>query len=394
MSNRCRKNTYQKQPEKPSFCSKRVVRTYKKNEFENISLQRNLSRIEKERFNCGMIRLNNVDKLHKISIKIKKTKASIAVSPDRRRFLLENGFKINCREFNIQDFMEIIDDATLPKKQRAKSAPPRLTKEKPMLRLNDYITAKQEEKKKEEDQHNIEKNDHDNDVDNVKSNTENSNEKEVKQLNKKLSGSSRIRKAPIFRTITPPLKGREVWKVHEEKEQEEIMRKLSTSHSKSIHNYRPASVLGKRLKDREEVKRSKSPNPVIEKEINQEVEDYRMRVLSKHKLNQEMNKKTNNLLKNRHKSATVLPTTQTVLEVPVPKETFPLSTPRRQRSRTEVWTGRSKGSRNIENNNDNKDRAHQSHKKLRSSTIADTSFTQMQVTIKGQSLQLFVSKFK
>ena len=250
MSNRCSKNTYQAQPEKPSFCSRKVVRTYKKNEFENISLQKNLSRIEKERFNCGMIRLNNVDKLHKISAKIKKTKASIAVSPDRRRFLLENGFKINCREFNIQDFMEIIDDATLPKKQRAKSAPPRLTKEKPMLRLNDYITAKQEEKKKEEDQHNIEKNDHDNDVDNVKSNTENSNEKEVKQLNKKLSGSSRIRKAPIFRTITPPLKGREVWKVHEEKEQEEIMRKLSTSHSKSIHNYRPASVLGKRLKDR------------------------------------------------------------------------------------------------------------------------------------------------
>ena len=157
MSNRCRKNTYQKQPEKPSFCSKRVVRTYKKNEFENISLQRNLSRIEKERFNCGMIRSNNVDKLHKISIKIKKTKASIAVSPDRRRFLLENGFKINCREFNIQDFMEIIDDATLPKKQRAKSAPPSLNKEKPMLRLNDYITAKQEEKKQEKDQHNIKK---------------------------------------------------------------------------------------------------------------------------------------------------------------------------------------------------------------------------------------------
>ena len=395
MYNQSSENTYQKQPEKPSFCSRRVVRTYKKNEFENISLQKNLSRIEKERFNSGMIRLDNLDKLLKISAEIKKTKTSIAVSPDRRRFLLENGFKINCREYNIQDFMEIIDDATLLKKQRAKSAPPRLTKEKPMLRLSDYITAKQEEKKKKEDQHNIDKNGNDNHVDNLKSNTENSNEKEVKQLNKKLSGSLRIRKAPIFRTITPPLKGREVWKVHEEKEQEEITRKLSTSHLKSIRNYRPVSALDKRLKDREEIKRSKSPNPAIEKEINQEVENYRMKVLSKHKLNQEINKKTNKkILKNRHKSATVRPATQTVLEVPVTKETFPLSTPRRQRSRTEAWADWSKGSRNIGNNNNNKDCAHQSHRKLRSSTIADASFAQMQVTIKGQSLQLFVSKFK
>ena len=101
----------------------------------------------------------------------------------------------------------------------------------------------------------------------------------------------RICKAPIFRTIIPPLKGREVWKVHEEKEQEEIMRKLPIYHRKYIHNYQPASALGKRLKDKEEVKRSKSPNPVIETEINQEVDDYRMRILSKHKLNQEIIKK-------------------------------------------------------------------------------------------------------
>ena len=120
-----------------------------------------------------------------------------------------------------------------------------------------------------------------------------------------------------------------------------------------------------------------------------------MRVLSRHKLNQEMNKKTNKkLLKHRHKSATVRPTTQTVLEFPMPKETFPLRTARRQRSRAEAWAGWSKESRNIENNNDNKNWAHQSHRKLRSSTIADASFAQMQVTIKGQSLQLFVSKFR
>ena len=49
-----------------------------------------------------------------------------------------------------------------------------------------------------------------------------------------------------------------------------------------------------------------------------------MRVLSRHKLNQEMNKKTNKkLLKHRHKSATVRPTTQTVLEFPMPKEQKP-----------------------------------------------------------------------
>ena len=394
MPNRRNENTYQKQPEKPSFCSRRVVKTYKKNEFENISLQKNLSRIEKERFNSGMIRLDNVDKLLKISAKIKKTKTSIAVSPDRRRFLLENGFKINCREFNTEDFMEIIDDATLPKKQRAKSAPPRLTKEKPMLRLNDYITAKQEEKKKKEDQHNIEDNDNANDVDNDKFNTEHSNERE-EQLDKKLSDTFRICKAPIFRTIIPPLKGREVWKVHEEKEQEEIMRKLSISHRKYIHSYRPASALGKRLKDQKEVKRTKSPSPVIETEINQEVDDYRMRVLSKHKLNQEIIKKTNKkLLKNRHKSATVRPTTQTFREAPVIKETFPVSIPRRQRPRTEVWGDPSKGSRNNENKSDIKDWTNQSHRKLRSSTFADASFAQMQVTVKGQSLKLFVSKFK
>ena len=162
-----------------------------------------------------------------------------------------------------------------------------------------------------------------------------------------------------------------------------------------MHNYRPASALGKRLKGREDVKRSKSPNPVIEKEINQEVEDYHMRVLSKHKLNQEINKKTNKkLLKHRCKSATVRPTTQTVLKFPIPKEIFPLSTAKRQRSRTEAWPGRSKESRNIETNNDNKSWAHQSHRKFRSSTIADASFAQMQVTIKGQSLHLFVSKFR
>lgn len=192
-------NTKDKKKEKPSFLSKRVVKTQLRNEWENIRLDEELRQLNREKFNKNYKFIKTAQELHTRMSQIKQVKTSLSVSPERRLFVRKHGFAIDVKEFDIDYFMDLVFD-------RTGSSEPKTTTSTPLIRVNDFIHDKE---KKEQERAVIEDDVVLEAVDEVPKRPE--------------SSRTPLHNAPTkkIRVIQPPLKGREIWKVHMERDRQE-----------------------------------------------------------------------------------------------------------------------------------------------------------------------------
>ena len=264
--------------EKPSLLSKRVLKTNQRNEWESVKLTQELKGIEKQRFHYSISRLQYVDNLHKFVRDVKRVKTKAKVSPERKRFIIDHGYKIKIHEYDVNAFIAQIDEVTAPHKHtyRARSAPPtrRLVK-RPLLRLSDFI---QDEKQKCLLRKSIVIEDKD-----KRKSSDNGKQREKKISNIGETVEHKLNSLYI-REIRPPIRGREVWKVHQEQqeeasfmcenEQDQDMRKMSRNSLKPTLQRklsRSPSANGN----------NKNDNEIIDS-MNEEAESYRSKLLAKH----------------------------------------------------------------------------------------------------------------
>lgn len=210
--------TGNKMAEKPSFLSKRVLRTQKRNDWENLILTNQQEQLEKQKWNRYATHFTNMSKMTKVITGIRSVKDRAPVSPERRRFLAGSGFTVKEKSYDMNDFLSLMDDIIYPvKKNKEKKGFDE--KERSLLRLNSFTKKK------------------DSQEDMIELEEEVKSEEEIVQPDRKTS-STRAR--PLFiRHITPPLRGREVWKVHQEREEEQrhmtAMKYFHGTNSKSSH---------------------------------------------------------------------------------------------------------------------------------------------------------------
>ena len=84
--------------------------------------------------------------LQKIVRDLNTVKTKAQISPERRRFMSEHGFKMKRSESDINEFLTLIDDATLGHKYKGRAHSVSLTgshKERTMLRLSDIVDDKE-----------------------------------------------------------------------------------------------------------------------------------------------------------------------------------------------------------------------------------------------------------
>ncbi|XP_057302374.1 uncharacterized protein LOC130636609 [Hydractinia symbiolongicarpus] len=192
--------TGNKKAEKPSFLSKRVLRTQKRNAWESLILSNQQEQLDKQKWNRYATHFTNMSKMTKVITGIRSVKERAPVSPERRRFLAGSGFTVKEKCYDMNDFLSLMDDVIYPvKKNKEKKGFDE--KERALLRLNSFTKKK------------------DSLEDLIELEEEVRSEDKFVHLDKKPS-STRAR--PLFiRHITPPLRGREVWKVHQEREEEQ-----------------------------------------------------------------------------------------------------------------------------------------------------------------------------
>lgn len=209
--------------EKPSFLSKRVVKTQLRNEWENVKLDEQLRQLTKERFNKSYAFIKGTQELNRILVQTQKVKTRMAVSPERRLFFKKHGFSIDVREFEMEHFMNRLfkteDDDAQPRH--------------PLIRLSDIAKANEMEKQAKVIENDLK-------IENIEDVPPSTTVAVLKPINRE--GVMKLR------IIEPPKKGRELSKVRLDKEQKFKEGLLSKSQ---------------------------------EKELLQEVENYRRRIVSK-----------------------------------------------------------------------------------------------------------------
>ena len=99
-----------KEEEKPSFLSKRVVRTQLRNEWENIKLEETFRQMNRDRYNKNYNFIKNTQDLNKRLLEIQKVKTKLSVSPERRLFARKHGFEIKAQDFEMNYFMRLLFD--------------------------------------------------------------------------------------------------------------------------------------------------------------------------------------------------------------------------------------------------------------------------------------------
>ena len=185
--------------EKPSFLSKRVVRTQLHNEWENIKLEEQLRHLTRERFNKSYTFIKRTQELNNKLVQIQKVKTKISVSPERRLFIKQHGFAIDVRNFEMDHFMNLLFDSS-PQEDGSQPKPP-------LIRLNDIAKANEIERRRKLIENDIK-------VENI--------EDVAPPKIAAFKPTGRNNPPTKLRTIEPPKKGRDIRKVRMEKEREAI----------------------------------------------------------------------------------------------------------------------------------------------------------------------------
>ena len=203
-----------KKGEKPSFLSRRVVKTQLRNEWENVKLEEKMRQINRERFHKSYMFIKRTQEFNKVLTQIQSVKTRISVSPERRRFLKKHGYSIGVRDFEMDHLLNLLfeDDFLLADGTDDKdyNNPPK----PPLIRLNDIMKAEEIELKRKlaaaEAEHDARLMDKRNGV-------------SPKIAAPSIKPGAKVRSSKVvtqFRAIEPPKKGRELWKVRMDKERE------------------------------------------------------------------------------------------------------------------------------------------------------------------------------
>ncbi|XP_066927124.1 trichohyalin-like [Clytia hemisphaerica] len=182
-----------KEEEKPSFLSKRVVRTQIRNEWENIRLEETFRQMNRDRYNKNYNFIKNTQDLNKRLLEIHKVKTKLSVSPERRLFARKHGFEIKAQDFEMNYFMRLLFD----KEAFLDDLP------SPLIRVQDLKFAEEVEE-----------------MEKVLAKKQEKEDTTPKQQ-EIIIDTARHGTLQKVRKIEPPKKGREMWKFHLEKRQVE-----------------------------------------------------------------------------------------------------------------------------------------------------------------------------
>ena len=232
-----------KQNEKPSILSRRVLRTFRLNEAENMKLKERLEHLGHSHMQQNALHSDDVRGLKRTMKRINSVKDKMEVSVHRRRFLAEYGVSVKQNEIDIEEFVNSLDEAIFDDKERrakcSSNSRPLLDSRtssasasgssseisvSSSLRLPiDSLLRKGKEKDKRKARASSA-------LPLTVTNTTDvtqGNEMARELPRPKSAPISRTRQPFIFREITPPLKGRRVEEVYKQKEQEDkILQKL------------------------------------------------------------------------------------------------------------------------------------------------------------------------
>ena len=322
--------------EKPSFLSRRVVKTQLRNEWENVKLDEKLRQLTKDRFNKNYAFIKRTQELNQILIQTKKVKTRIPVSPERRLFIKKHGFSINVRDFEMTHFMDQIFNTNTEENtfQQLRH---------PLIRLTDIVKENEIKKQAEIMENDLK--------------VENIDEAPPPPTMAVLKPMDREKKIMKLRIIEPPKKGRKLSKVRLDKENEVKEGLLSKSQ---------------------------------EKELLQQVEIYRRRIISNLEQNSRRpaTARTISLLsKRKEKNEGITDNTSNIKSVPNLKgleKQLPILTvskTKSQRPHSVLGSERSKGTfrREIKSA-----KTHKRH---------NFDYSEMRLHFQGKTASLFVSKF-
>lgn len=160
-----------------------------------------MRQLNREKFHRNYKFIKTAQELRSRMTQIKQVKTSLSVSPERRVFMRKHGFSIDVKEFDMNYFMDLVFDKVGPDDHKS-------TTPTPLIRVNDFINAiekKQKERAIIEDDVVLEAID------------------EAPKLPESSIRRTPLRNTPTkkVRIIQPPLKGREIWKVHMERDRQE-----------------------------------------------------------------------------------------------------------------------------------------------------------------------------
>lgn len=191
------RRTFTAMKEKPSSLSKKVLKTQLRNEWENGVLEEKLKCLDKQRYQQNHARIKTAQNLYAMISDIKKVKTRFSISPERRQFLLKNGFSTKQKDFSISDYLELMDDV-IDKPEDSSTAIGILMKRPhtPPIRLQDFIQEQQDTIKQKK----------------IEMDTNETQQPQKQQINSPPTTPRLAFKK--LRVIEPPINGREMWKVH------------------------------------------------------------------------------------------------------------------------------------------------------------------------------------
>uniref|UniRef100_A0A069DNL3 Putative cnidarian restricted protein n=1 Tax=Clytia hemisphaerica TaxID=252671 RepID=A0A069DNL3_9CNID len=217
-----------KEEEKPSFLSKRVVRTQIRNEWENIRLEETFRQMNRDRYNKNYNFIKKTQDLNKRLLEIHKVKTKLSVSPERRLFARKHGFEIKAQDFEMNYFMRLLFD----KEAFLDDLP------SPLIRVQDLKFAKEKVLAKKQEK-----------------------EDTPPKQQEIIIDTARHGTLQKVRKIEPPKKGREMWKFHLEKRQ--VEREGVMSHEQETELQQVVNAYRKRIVYKiEQIKRPATAQPL------------------------------------------------------------------------------------------------------------------------------------
>lgn len=200
--------------EKPSSLSKKVLKTQLRNEWENVVLEERLKNLDKQQFQRNYVHIKTVQKLQDMITDIKKVRTRLSVGPERRQFLLKNGFSIKEKDFEIDYYLQLMDGVIHETRNdycasinamnfsNASNHRPHT----PLIRLSDFIREKENAKKHKKVEIDLNEN---------KDVYQQQQQQRQQQYQETVLPVKRIAFLKT-RVIEPPINGREMCKVHME----------------------------------------------------------------------------------------------------------------------------------------------------------------------------------